>query len=277
MSLETRDLERLDDARTATDRSFYHRQTDLSSGTVRSVASTRTGDAGQELTAHDRLLDTAYEMFSTRGVRDVGVDEVIERAGVAKATLYRHFPSKDDLVLAFLERREQRWTLEWVETEARGRGSSPEAHLLGIFDLFDEWFHSEDFEGCSFINVLLEMGPKHPAGSASIRHLETIRTVVGALAAEAGLRDPESFARSWHILMKGAIVQAVEGDVEAAKRSKAMARFLLNEYRGDGSASSSVSPHQSTPRDSRHLGVGVQRSAPRRSTRRASTPRTKRQ
>ena len=62
-------------------------------------------------------------MFAARGVRDVGVDEVIERADVAKATLYRHFPSKDDLVVAFLEEREQRWTLDWVEAEARGRGS----------------------------------------------------------------------------------------------------------------------------------------------------------
>jgi AcrR family transcriptional regulator len=239
------------------------------------VAFTRT-HAGQEPTVHDRLLDTAYEMFSTRGVRDVGVDEVIDRAGVAKATLYRHFPSKDDLVLAFLERREKRWTLEWVETEARGRGSSPEAHLLGIFDLFDEWFHSEDFEGCSFINVLLEMGPKHPAGSASIRHLETIRTVVGGLAAEAGLRDPDSFARSCHILMKGAIVQAVEGDVEAAQRSKVMARFLLDKYRGVGSSSSSVGPHQSTPRDSRPIAGGEQQSTPRRSTRRNTTSRAKR-
>src|SRR5207302_6754941 len=91
---------------------------------------------------------TAYEMFSARGVRDVGIDEVIERAGVAKATLYHHFPSKDDLVLAFLERREQRWALEWVETEARERGTTPEDQLLAIFDLYNEWFHDADFEGC---------------------------------------------------------------------------------------------------------------------------------
>jgi AcrR family transcriptional regulator len=97
-----------------------------------------------------------------RGVRDVGVDEVIERAGVAKATLYRHFPSKDDLVVAFLAEREQRWTVDWVEAEARGRGSEPEQQLLVIFDLFDEWFHREVFEGCAFINVMLEMGPPSP-------------------------------------------------------------------------------------------------------------------
>ena len=179
--------------------------------------------------ARERLLETAYAMFAARGVRDVGVDEVIERADVAKATLYRHFPSQDDLVVAFLEEREQRWTLDWVEAEARGRGSEPEQQLLAIFDLFDEWFHREDFEGCAFINVMLEMGPAHPAGSASVRHLENIRAVVSRLAEEAGFRDPSSFARSWHILMKGSIVQAVEGDLDAAARAKSMARLLIDE------------------------------------------------
>lgn len=181
--------------------------------------------------ARERLLDTAYELFSTRGVRGVGIDEVVDRAGVAKATLYRYFPSKTDLVLAFLERREERWTLGWVEAEARRRGSTPEEQLLAIFDLFDEWFHREDFEGCSFVNILLEMGRVHPAGRACVRHLENIRTVVRRLAEEAGLRDPASFARSWHILMKGSIVQAGEGDVEAAFRAKAMARLLISQHR----------------------------------------------
>jgi AcrR family transcriptional regulator len=181
--------------------------------------------------ARDRLLDTAYELFSRRGIRDVGIDEVIERAGVAKRTLYRHFPSKDDLVLAFLERREERWTLGWVEAEARRRGSTPEAQLLAIFDTFDEWFRSEDFEACAFINVLLEMGPEHPAGEASIAHLENIRSVVRQLAEEAGLRDASSFAHSWHILMKGSIVSAAEGDREAAQRARSMARALISQHR----------------------------------------------
>ena len=181
--------------------------------------------------ARDRILDTSYELFSRRGVRAVGVDEVIERAGVAKATLYRHFPSKDDLVVAFLERREERWTIGWVETEARRRGSSPEEQLLAIFDAFDEWFRREDFEACSFINVLLELGPQHAAGSASIQHLENIRSIVRRLAEEASLRDPDSFARSWHILMKGSIIAAAEGDVDAAQRAQRMARSLIDDHR----------------------------------------------
>lgn len=181
--------------------------------------------------ARERILDTAYELFSRRAIRDVGVDEVIERAGVAKATLYRHFPSKDDLVIAFLERREERWTVAWVEAEARRRGSTPEEQLLAIFELFDEWFHRDDFEACSFINVLLEMRPEHPVGQASVRHLASIRSVVGRLAEEAALRDPESFAHSWHILMKGSIVSAAEGDAEAGQRAQSMARLLIEQHR----------------------------------------------
>jgi AcrR family transcriptional regulator len=179
----------------------------------------------------DRILETAYELFSRRGVRDVGVDELIARSGVAKATFYRHFPSKDDLVLAFLEEREQRWTLGWVEAEARGRADAPEEQLLAIFDAFDDWFQRDDFEACSFINVLLEMGSAHPAGAACIAYLANIRAVVRKLATEAGLRDVESFARSWHILMKGSIVSAAEGDGRAAQRAKAMARLLIDEHR----------------------------------------------
>src|SRR5688572_33074554 len=90
--------------------------------------------------ARERILDTAYELFSRRAIRDVGIDEVIERAGVAKATLYRHFLSKDDLVIAFLERREERWTLAWVEEVARGRGTTPHEQLLAMCELFDERF-----------------------------------------------------------------------------------------------------------------------------------------
>ena len=165
----------------------------------------------------DRVLDVAYELFSRRGIRDVGVDELVERAGIAKATLYKHFASKDDLVRAFLQQREQRWTLELVEAEALRRGATPREQLLAIFDVFDDWFQTERFEGCSFINVLLEMGSGHPLGRASLSHLENIRAIVRRLADEAGLRDAVGFSHSWHILMKGSIIAAAEGDLQAAR------------------------------------------------------------
>jgi len=181
--------------------------------------------------ARERILDASYELFSQRGIRAVGVNEVIERAGVATATLYRHFPSKEKLVLAFLDLREQRWTKDLIEAGAMGRGSNPEEQLLASFDVLDEWFHRDDFEAGSFMKVLLELGPEHPAGGASVWHLEQIRSIVRRLAEEAGLHGTDSFARSWHILMEGSIVSAAEGDTRAAQRGKSMARLLIDQYR----------------------------------------------
>ncbi|HET6957423.1 MAG TPA: helix-turn-helix domain-containing protein [Vicinamibacterales bacterium] len=182
--------------------------------------------------ARERILDTAYDLFSHRGIHAVGVDELVERAGVAKATLYKHFPSKHALVLAFLEQREQLWTHGWVESEARQRAATPAEQLLAIFDLFHEWFQADDFEGCSFINTLLEFRDlDHPVGRASADYLENIRSVVRNLALEADLRDPDAFALAWHILMKGSIVQAAEGDRDAAKRAQMLGRLLIEHHR----------------------------------------------
>jgi AcrR family transcriptional regulator len=184
-----------------------------------------------ESATRKRIMDACYELFSHRGIRAVGIDEVVARSEVAKATLYRHFASKDELVLAFLDLREQRWTRDFVEAEVMKRGSGPEQRLLAIFDVYDEWFHREDFEACSFVNVLLELGRTHPAGAASIRHLEQIRSIVRCFAGEAGLRDTEAFVHSWYILMKGSIIAAAEGDTHAALRGKSMARMLIDQHR----------------------------------------------
>ena len=130
----------------------------------------------------ERILAAAYELFSTRGVRCVGVNELISRSGVAKASFYRHFASKDELVLAFLARRDQLWTVDKVVSEVRRRGTGPEVQLLAIFDVFADWFARADFEGCSFVNVLLEMGSDHPLGRASIDYLAKIRRHLQQLA-----------------------------------------------------------------------------------------------
>lgn len=179
----------------------------------------------------DRILATAYELFSHRGVRDVGINELIERSGVAKSTFYRHFPSKDALVLAFLALRDQVWTVDLIVSEARRRGATPEGRLLAIFDVFGDWFQRDDFEACTFINVLLEMGPGHPLGEASIGYLARIRGHIQALAEEAGLERPDEFARSWHILMKGSIISATEGDFLANQRAQQMAGWLIAHHR----------------------------------------------
>jgi AcrR family transcriptional regulator len=156
---------------------------------------------------------------------------VVARAGVAKATLYHHFPSKNDLIIAFLQEREDRWTFGWVVAEAERRADDPEGQLLAIFDLFDEWFRRDDFEGCSFINVLLEMSSAHPAGRASVGHMATIKGLLASLADGAGLRDPYAFAESCHLIMKGAVVQAAEGDLDAARRARVLARLLITPHR----------------------------------------------
>ncbi len=177
-------------------------------------------------------MRAAYELFSRSGTRTIGVDAVVARAAVAKMTLYRHFPSKEELVLAFLERREQLWTRDWLAAEVVRRESEPAARLLAIFDVFDEWFQTEEFEGCTFIQVLLEhTEPTNRVRVATIANLENIRGFLRELAAAAGVPDTDSFARQWHILMKGSIISALEGDTQAAVRAKEMATLVLR-HRG---------------------------------------------
>lgn len=193
---------------------------------------TTPGVGAPTASPRQRVLTAAYELFSRRGIHAVGTDEVIGRAGVARATLYRHFATKNDLVLAVLERREEVWTRGLIEEQSRQRGNTPEEQLLAIFDVMHDWFQLRDgYEGCSFINVLLEVGPDHPAGQACIIHIDHVRDIVRSRAVAAGLTDVEEFASSWHILMKGAIILAAVGDLDAALRARKMARALIDEHR----------------------------------------------
>ena len=182
--------------------------------------------------ARQRILDAAYTLFCHRGIRAVGTAELIDHAQVAKATFYRHFPSKEDLVLAFIKQRQKLWVDEWVIAESEARGVTPEEQLLAIFDLFNEWFAYDDFEGCTFTNILLEYNdPQQPIHQACVAALHDVRLILADLANRAQLRDPEAFAYSWHILMKGSIIQAGEGDLAAAKRAQTMGRLLIEHHR----------------------------------------------
>ena len=179
--------------------------------------------------ARERILEAAYDLFSQQGIRAVGIDAIIERSGVARMTLYRHYASKDGL--AFIERREARCTKDWLQREVEQRTLDPGERLLAIFD---EWFQRTDFEGCSFINVLLEIAdPAHALHHASTEYLERIRAYIERLATEARVADPEDFARQWHILMKGSIVAAGEGDREAARRAREVGALLLQQKAPD--------------------------------------------
>lgn len=177
-------------------------------------------------------MEAAYDLFSRYGIRAVGVDAIIAEAGVAKMTLYRNFASKDELVLAFMELREERWTEDWLQQEVMNRASVPAERLLAIFDVFGEWFVLDDFEGCTFINVLLEYENRDdPIRMATVRHLANIRGFLREQATAAGAHDADELSRQWHILMKGSIVAAAEGDHEAARRAREMGVLLL-EHQG---------------------------------------------
>jgi AcrR family transcriptional regulator len=189
---------------------------------------TRSAADGVARSGRERILEAAYPLFSRSGIRAVGVDKVVAAAGVAKMTLYRNFPSKDELALAFLAMREERWTRSWLWEEVRDRAETPGDRLLAIFDVFGEWFGREDFEGCSFINVLLEQDDHEDrVRAAAVTHLANIRELIEELAADAGIEDPDAFSRQWHILMKGSIVAAGEGDRFAARRARDLGTLLL--------------------------------------------------
>ena len=173
------------------------------------------------------FLGAAYELFAAKGIGQVGIETILAKSGCAKASLYSNFDSKVDLAIAFLDRREAVWTRGWLETEIRRRASTPEQRLLTIFDVFDGWFRKKTFEGCSFINVLLESEADSPVRRAAGIHLSKIRAIIRDLAKEARLRDPEKFAQAWHMLMKGSIVSACEGNRNAARDAKRAARLII--------------------------------------------------
>lgn len=176
----------------------------------------------------ERIRRAAYDLLSQHGVRAVGVDAVVARAGTAKMTLYRNFPSKDDLILDFLSRRERAWTEQWLVHESSRRGHLPQERLLALFDLFGEWFARPDFEGCVFLTTMLEVNdPEDTVFQAAVGHLARIRDYLRELAEEAGAPDPLLLARQWHILMKGSIMAAHEGDLQAAAAAREMGVMLL--------------------------------------------------
>ena len=185
---------------------------------------------GKAVTARQRILDASFDLFALRGIRDVGVDELVQASGVAKATFYKHFHAKDDLALAYLARWYEERSAAIEVAVARHRGEDKPA-LLAVFDVFQDWFRHGTVEVSSFLHVLMEMGPDHPLGRASMEYLARTRDQLADLAREAGLEDPEGFAWSCHILLKGSIVASAEGDLLAADRARRMAALLVQDSR----------------------------------------------
>jgi AcrR family transcriptional regulator len=180
--------------------------------------------------ARERILEAAYALFAHQGTRPVGVDAIIEKSGVAKMTLYRHFKSKQDLVLAFLDRRAALWTEGWLMREVTTRASEPRDQLLAIFDAYHGWFQNEDFEGCTFIRVLLEYQAGDPLRNLAIDNQAKVRAFVCDLANRAGIKDAQVFCGIWHMLMNGCIIAATEGNRDAALQAKRAATVLLESW-----------------------------------------------
>ena len=188
----------------------------------------RRESQSQTSDARERLVLAAYGLFCRYGVQSVGIDLIIDEAGVAKTTRYRHFRSKDELVLAVLDLREQLWTREWLEEGVRRRARTPKTQLLAIFDLFHEWFQLDEYEGCLFTNTILETNDLTSTVRAeSERRLANIHSFLRDLAKEAGIRRPDDFAHHWQLLLLGAITAASTGDRQAARRGRAMATLFL--------------------------------------------------
>ncbi len=193
---------------------------------------------GETSQARERILEAAYALFATHGIGAVGVDAIVARSGVAKMSLYRHFQSKEGLVLAFLTRREQRWTVQWLEAEVLRRASDPGARLLAIFDVLHEWFQRDDFEGCSFVTTLIQSKPGSAVRRAAVEHLANMRAVIEGFAAAADLHDPAEFAQTWHMLIKGAVVAVHEGNRGAARAAHRAGILILQGWQGASPARS---------------------------------------
>ncbi|MFM9921232.1 TetR/AcrR family transcriptional regulator [Lacisediminihabitans sp. H27-G8] len=189
----------------------------------------RANDHGAGI--RNQVVQAAYAMFARRGIHAVSMAEIEDGAGLSAEVVGEWFSSRDEVGAAFLQRREVEWFYGVVEAGIKQRGVSPEDRLLAIFDVFDEWFQRDDYEACTFITVMLEADPDHPLGLARLGHLSRIRDIIAAFANEARLDDLDNFCLSWHILMKGAVISAVDGDTRAAARAKTMARALIAHHR----------------------------------------------
>ena len=175
----------------------------------------------------ERLIQAGYELLTKHGITGSGVDHIVERADCAKATLYKIFGSKMALTLAVLQRREDLWTRGWLEKGLKSHATGPEDRLLAIFDLFHEWFQQDDFEGCTFMKVLLEPTIAPQIRKATLAHSANIRLIVRELAEDAGLDDVKRFTDAWMIIMDGSILAACQGNTEAARIAKQMAEPVL--------------------------------------------------
>jgi len=180
------------------------------------------------LGARDRILDAADALFYSKGIRATGIDEIIEVAGVAKASLYKYFASKDALIAAYVSRRDKVWR-EDFERRLREGDCSPRERLLRVFDVLQEWFRTKTFRGCAFINASIELADASHAGHrAALRNKRALRALLTELAEEAHLARPAEVGAQLAVLVNGAIATAaMEHDGRGAERARAVAELIV--------------------------------------------------
>jgi AcrR family transcriptional regulator len=184
-------------------------------------------------TKRAHLMAVAQRLFYRDGYRIVGIDTLLAEAGVAKMTLYNHFASKEDLIVAVIEKHDADMrTALTAAIEAAGR--SPTRRLLAVFDWLGAWFESAEFKGCGFIRALSEYpDPAHPVHRAAWRHKEAVNAVLRRLAGEAGAAHPAELANALSLLVDGAILAAhATGSSAPAVTARATAAALLKQATG---------------------------------------------
>ncbi|QIZ00433.2 TetR/AcrR family transcriptional regulator [Streptomyces sp. S1D4-11] len=177
--------------------------------------------------ARERLLAAADELFYSEGVQSVGIDRIVQKVSVAKASLYNLFGSKEELVQAYLDARhaDTRAQVERVLTRFR----TPRERLLGVFDAQGQLFTEPDFNGCAHMTASAETQPGSRVEGAANRYRLWVRTLFTDLAREAGVADPEDLARQLHLLYDGAGVSArMDRDPSAATTARAAAAALFD-------------------------------------------------
>ena len=174
------------------------------------------------------LMATAWRLFYRDGYRVVGIDTILAEAGVAKMTLYHHFPSKEDLIVAVLEKRSAE-VLKMFTDAVEAAGRSPTRRLLSVFDALRAWFASNDFKGCAFIRALSEYPePDHPIHQTAWRHKRAMHALLAELATAAEAKDPTALADALALLIDGAIVRAhATGTTTSADSARSAAAALL--------------------------------------------------
>lgn len=183
--------------------------------------------------ARERILQTADDLFYAEGIHTVGIDRIIAEAGVAKMTLYNHFPSKDDLVLAVLERREASVFEFFQSSVAKYRRKGKDA-MTALFDTLGDWFRQKTFRGCAFINASAELPLSHPAFDFVREHKTKLHHWIRELIEEEYADIPPHISEGVAVLLEGAIVTArIQNDPNAAKTAKQTAVAMLNAVQGN--------------------------------------------